>query len=90
MKYSILVDVYYRKCSCDTCPNRLTYDGQHDGVFNLSDQSLFTYEAMYSFWDDLTTAPMTYTAHYERMYLAHVHSTLRAHASLLLTLLVLY
>jgi hypothetical protein len=39
---------------------------------------MFTYEVMFNFWDDMTVSPLTYTAHHERMRMAHVRSQTEA------------
>ena len=71
MTTTVLVDVFYRPCSRAGCPNQLSYDGQQDGIFNLSDKSLFTYEVLFDYWDGMTVAKLSYTAHYQRLRLSH-------------------
>ena len=40
------------------------YDGLEDGVFNLSNQSLFTYECMFAYWDLMLLSGATYYSYW--------------------------
>ncbi len=66
------VTVYYRKCS--DCCERLAYDGGHDGIFNLSNISLFTHESMFAFWDSMIKQRYTFAAHYNSLFDSHQRS----------------
>jgi CxC4 like cysteine cluster associated with KDZ transposases len=52
----------------------LRYDCQHDGIFNLSSKTLFTYEFMFDYWHGVTVSTRSFHAHWRTMKENHVHS----------------
>lgn len=66
---SILIPSFFSGCG-----EILLYDGQEDGVFNLSGHSLFTYEALFDYWDGMTVSKQSYTAQHRKLVLAHRRS----------------
>jgi hypothetical protein len=68
---TVNVTVYYRPCTNPNCGHQLQYDGQHDGIFNLSNQTLFTYETMFDYWDGMTVSRQSFTAQHAKLRLAH-------------------
>lgn len=75
MAVTVPVTVYYRPCRAG-CGQRLAYDGQEDAVFNLSNQSLFLYEAMFAYWDGMISSKLSFTAHHANMRKAHQRTQL--------------
>ena len=49
----------------------LEYDGVEDGIFNLSNHTLFYYECILSYFDNMTVSRTPFHAHYREMYMAH-------------------
>ena len=78
MSTSVKLDVFYRPCSNAACKHRLQYDGQHDGVFNYSGNTLFTYECMNNFWDHTVVSNLSFYGHWLNMKAGHFRSGMLA------------
>ena len=65
--------IYFRPCK-SACGKRLFYDGQEDGIFNHSNHTLFSYEAMLTYWDGIISSKLSFTAHHSNMCMAHRRS----------------
>ena len=66
--------MYFRPCK-NACGQRLFYDGQEDGIFNHSNHTLFSYEAMLTYWDGIVSSKLSFTAHHSNMHMAHCCSS---------------
>jgi hypothetical protein len=71
------IEMFYRQCSDPSCTasdggrGRLAYDGGADGLFNLSNQSLFTHEVLSDYWDQVVTQALTFSQLHANLKVAH-------------------
>lgn len=70
------VTVYYRPCTNPDPKKRCKrlYDGIEDGIFNLSGDSLFLHETLFSYVDAMTHSKMTAYGMHQKILEAYVRS----------------
>ena len=58
-------------CAPCRCKHKVPYDGAADGIFNLSNHTLFLHEPLFTYWDNMTVMKLPYNAHHQGMLMAH-------------------
>ena len=61
---ALMVNVYYRRCSSESCDKKRAYDGLADGIFCHSSESFFLHEVMFGYIDAMSISKMPFNAYH--------------------------